>query len=141
MIKLSIRRFSVILVTLLLIPTLVCAQPAPGKTVPPPIAQQLVREGDFALRLESALGLEKSADEAGAESRLGEVGILPRNGWIADYPVTPDILGELQKAVGEAADAGKITLSRNEALTRFDAVAADQSLAIRPHTVENTYEP
>ena len=67
---------------------------------PPPIEQQLVREGEFAVRLASTLGVSAAADEVEAESRLGEVGITPRNGWIADYPVTPDIVGELQKAVG-----------------------------------------
>ena len=138
--KLSIINISMIFSALFLLPALAYAQPAPAKTAPPPIAQQLVREGDFALRLEAALGLEKSADETGAETRLGELGITPRNGWIADYPVTPDILAELEKAVGDAAEAGKIPLQKVEALKRLDSVAAEQSLAVKPHTVENTDE-
>jgi len=114
------------------------AQSAPAQPAPPPIAQELVREGDFALRLEAALGLEKSADEVGAESRLGNLGILPRNGWIADYPVTPDILAELGKAVAGAADAGRIPLARDEALKRFNMVAAGEDLPIQPYSRDET---
>ena len=136
--KISIKNISVIFLALLLLPVLVYAQSAPAKPAPPAIAQELVREGDFALKLEAALGLEKSADEVGAETRLGELGITPRNGWIADYPVTPDILGELQKTVGDAADAGKVPLQKDEALKRLDTIAAEQSLAVKPHTVANT---
>ena len=126
---------------LLFMPVLAHSQSDHASSTPPPIAQQMVREGDFAIKLESALGLGKSADEAGAETRLGELGITPRNGWIADYPVTPDIIGELQKAVGDAAEAGKIPLQKGEALKRFDTVVAEQSLAVKPHTMERTYEP
>lgn len=138
--KLTVNNISLIFCTLLLLPALVYAEPAPVKPAPPPIAQELVREGDFALKLEAALGLGKSADEIGAETRLGELGVTPRNGWIADYPVTPDILGELQKAVGDAAGAGKVPLQKDEALKRFNTIAAEQSLAVKPHTVENTHE-
>mgnify|MGYP001599730207 CR=1 FL=1 len=140
MTKLTIKNISVIVFALLLLPVLVYAQTAPAKTAPPPIAQELVREGDFALRLEAALGLERSADEAGAETRLGELGITPRNGWIADYPVTPDILAELQKTVGDAAEAGRVPLQKAEALKRLDSVAVEQSLAVKPHTIEDTDE-
>lgn len=73
---------------------------------PPPIGTPLVREGDFAVRLAPALGISTTNDEIEAESRLGEIGISPRNGWIADYPVTPDVLGELQAGVAAAADGG-----------------------------------
>jgi hypothetical protein len=127
----------VIVFALSLLTTLAYAQPAPANPDAPTIAQELVREGDFALKLEAAMGLEKSADEAGAETRLGELGISPRNGWIADYPVTPDIIGELQNAVGAAADTGKVPLQKAEALKRLDSVAMEQSLAIKPHTIEN----
>ena len=65
---------------------------------------------------------------------------MPRNGWIADYPVTPDIIGELQKSVGDAADAKKIDLGRDEALKRLDNVSAGFSLGVKPHTVVTTYE-
>ena len=118
---------------LLLVPAVSPAQPAPDQALPP-VAQELVREGDFAVRLHAALGLGTVQDETEAESALGRAGILPRNGWIADYPVTPDIIGELQKAVGDAATSGRIALDKNEALKRLDAAAAQQSLGIRPQT-------
>jgi len=106
---------------------------------PPPIEQQLVREGDFAVRLASALGIGTTGDEVEAESRLGDVGIAPRNGWIADYPITPDIMGELQKAVGDAADANKLSVGRDEALKRLYNVAAAFGLPMSPYTGGTTY--
>ena len=51
---------------------------------PPPIGQQLVREGTFAVKLALALGMGKTEGEVEAESRLVEAGITPRNGGIAD---------------------------------------------------------
>ncbi len=138
--RLSSVTLSLVIIFLLLLPALAAAEAAPAGAAPPPIAQQLVREGDFALQLESALGLEKSADEAAAESHLGEVGIAPRNGWIADYPVTPDIVAELQKSVSDAADAGNIPLAKDEALKRLATVSAGPGLAIRPHTGEGSYQ-
>ncbi len=108
---------------------------------PPSIGQQLVREGSFAVTLEFALGVGTTEDEVEAESRLGELGIIPRNGWIADYPVTPDILGELQKAVSDAADAGKLSMNKDESLKRFNEVTADSSLPVVPHAEGQTYGP
>jgi hypothetical protein len=121
---------------LLLLPAVAHAQSGG----PPPIEQQLVREGEFAVRLASALGVKTAEDQVEAESRLGEAGITPRNGWIADYPVTPDIVGELQKAVGDAADANKLSVGRDEALKRFYDVAAASGLPISPYTGGTTYE-
>jgi hypothetical protein len=138
---------------LLVIPAIVHAQSAPQpappptsqtertKPGPPPIAPPMVREGDFAVKLVSALGLGTAGDEVEAETRLGEAGIMPRNGWIADYPVTPDIVAELQRSVGNAADAKKIEMSRDEALKRLDNVSTDLSMAITTHPVGETYEP
>ncbi len=149
--RLSLRDVVGLLVTLLLLamPVIVRAQaeptPAPPaaqevqKKGPPPVAPELVREGDFAVKLQSALGLGTSTDEAEAETRLGAVGIIPRNGWIADYPVTPDIFGELQKSVGDAADAGKIKFGRDEALQRLGEVSAGFELTVKPYTGETTY--
>ncbi|HYS42862.1 MAG TPA: hypothetical protein VEM32_02675, partial [Geobacteraceae bacterium] len=109
-----LRKTMVLLVSILLLvmPAIVTAQTAPPaapqaektKQAPPPVAPKLIREGDFAVKLQSALGLGTGEDEAEAESRLGEAGIVPRNGWIADYPVTPDIIGELNTSVSDAAD-------------------------------------
>ncbi len=115
--------------------------PAPSGTIvgapsqetakqPPPIAQTLVREGDFAVKLTEALKIGKANSEAEAESMLASAGITPKNGWIADYPMTPDIIGELEKAVGESADAHKLALGKNEALKVLRTVAVEQELPI-----------
>ncbi|HEY6009125.1 MAG TPA: hypothetical protein VIU40_12440 [Geobacteraceae bacterium] len=126
---------------LLLMPAIVLAQTETMEPGPPPIAQQMVREGDLAVKLTTALGLGTYEDEAEAESKLGDVGITPRNGWIADYPATPDIIGELQKSVGDAAEAGKITLTRDEAVGKLTAVITELKLGIRPYTGATTSEP
>jgi hypothetical protein len=117
------------------------AQAGTPKAEPAPIAQKLVREGDLAVKLVAALGLEATNDEVEAENQLAQVGILPRNGWIADYPVTPDIIGELQQKLGEVADAGKLSIDKTEALKRFDGAMAELNLAIKPHTADRNYQP
>jgi len=108
------------------------------KTTPgfPAIAQQLVREGTFALRLQSALALGTTDDEIEAESKLGEKGIVPRNGWIADYPVTPDIIGELYESLRNAAKSGRIPVNMEEALTRLDNVSVYFGMPVKPRIVE-----
>ena len=78
------------------------------------------------------MGVGNTDDEVEAETRLGEIGITPRNGWIADYPVTPDILGELQKSVSDAADARKLSMSRDEALKRLNDVSAQLGVGVSP---------
>ena len=83
----------------------------------PPSAQPLIREGDFAIKLAEALRIGQAKNDAEAESMLASVGIAPKNGWIADYPVTPDVIGELQSAVGGAVDSGKLRMTKNEAIT------------------------
>ena len=135
--RLSLIKVIIFAVSLfmLIIPAMIHAQ----SEGPPPIGQQLVREGTFAVKLEFALGVGMTENEVEAESRLGEAGITPRNGWIADYPVTPDILGELQKAVSDAADANKLSMSKDDALKRFNDVAADFSLPVIPHAEGQTY--
>ncbi len=140
--RLAVGKIRVVVASLFLLvmPAILQAQPEQAKPGPPPVEQQLVREGGFAVKLATALGLSSSKDEAEAESRLGEVGITPRNGWIADYPLTPDIVGELHKAVGAAADAKKIPIGKDEALKRFENVNAEFSLAVRPTTTAKTYE-
>ncbi len=97
---------------------------------PPPIAQTLVREGDFAMKLAEALKLGQAKNEAEAESTLASAGIAPKNGWIADYPVTPDIVGELENAVGTAADSGKLRMEKVEALKAFRTAAVELQLPI-----------
>jgi len=118
---------------LFLMPAMIHAQSKQTAPASPPLAQQLVREGDFAIKLQSSLGMGTTQDEVAAESRLGEVGIAPRNGWIADYPVTPDIITELQKSVSDAAIAKKLPVGKDEALERFHNASAGLNLSIRPY--------
>lgn len=119
-----------------LFPALVCAASDPA----PPVGTPLVREGTFAVSLAAALGLGSGLDEITAESRLGELGISPRNGWIADYPVTPDIIGEMQQSVIAAADSSRLKLGRDEALKRFYDVNMEFGLSVVPYADESVRE-
>ncbi len=98
----------------------------------PPVAQPVVREGDFAIRLAEALGIGTALSETEAESHLAEMGILPANGWIADYPVTPDTLDALYRAVGEAAEANRLPMNKEEALKKYSELTETLGLLIRP---------
>jgi hypothetical protein len=69
--------------------------------------------------------------EVEAENLLGSVGISAQNGWIADYPVTPDIMGEIQKSMIDAVDSKKLSMSKGKALKRFQDVTTETGLAIR----------
>ncbi len=96
----------------------------------PPISQTLVREGDFAIKLAESLRMGSPSNEAEAENLLASAGIAPKNGWIADYPVTPDIIGELVTAVGDAADARKLVMGKEEALKALRTAAAELELPV-----------
>ena len=109
----------------------VSAQSGGVATQAPSIGQTLIREGDFAIQLAEALKVGQARTEADAENFLASVGITPRNGWIADYPVTPDIIGELQNTIGETADSGKLTLTKEEATKAFQGLLAQQGLPVR----------
>lgn len=97
----------------------------------PPIEQPLVSEGQFAVELANALGLSSSHDEAAAEDSLSRVNIAPRNGWIADYPVTPDILEEVRDSAAGSASAGAIKMSAADAARTVDAVSSALNLLVR----------
>jgi hypothetical protein len=101
---------------------------------PPPVAPELVREGDFAVRLVSGLEIGTAENETEAETMLASAGIAPKNGWISDYPVTPDILGELEDAVAAAADSNRLPLDKDEALEALASVSADLGLSVVAHT-------
>jgi hypothetical protein len=101
-----------------------------------PIAQPLVREGDLAVKLVDALKLGKATSEAEAESLLGNAGVTPRNGWIADYPVTPDIVGELTQSISAAAESKSLKMGKDEASLAFQYVMAEINLAVRGGTPE-----
>jgi hypothetical protein len=96
----------------------------------PPVSQQLVAEGDFALKLVTALKLGTPETEVQAEDILTLVGIAPKNGWIADYPMTPIIIGQVQNAVVAAAALNKLPTEKDEALQAFQTVTAEFGLSI-----------
>jgi len=138
--RLPSRYTGIISATLIMIfmPVLLAAQTQsaePGKAPSQvQVAPPLVREGDLAVRLVKVLGLGAMTDETEAETRLGDAGVIPRNGWIADYPVTPDVAGELQKSAGRAADSGRLKLSRDEAVKRLKEAFADLQLSVVLYT-------
>ncbi len=99
---------------------------------PPPVSQQLVPEGDFALKLAPALNLGTPSSEAQAEEMLSSIGIAPKNGWIADYPVTPIIVGELQDSITAAADSNKLSIGKDDALKAFQGLISEFGLAVTP---------
>lgn len=101
-----------------------------GRPGAPPVQQKLVREGFFAMRLAEALKVGEVKSEAEAEGTLASVGVLPKNGWIADYPLTPNVIAELENAIGEAADSGRLAMKKDEALKVF------QDLIV---SIENEY--
>ncbi len=94
----------------------------------PPIAQPLVREGDFAIKLAAELNLGKADDEETAVTLLAEAGIAPANGWIPDYPVTPQIVGQLSEAIAQAATDGSLRMDPGEADQVLNRVAAEMTL-------------
>ena len=101
-------------------------QPEQNLQKAPPVSPGLVREGDFAVKLMEVLKLGTAKNEAEAESKLASVGIAPKNGWIADYPLTPDIIGELRRAIGVALDSGKIAMKKDEALMAVQILIDNQ---------------
>ncbi len=118
-------------ITLLSMPFTIYAQ-ADQKQTAPSISQTLIPEGDFALKLAPALKLGTPSNEAQAEDMLTSAGIAPKNGWIADYPLTPNIVGELQSAVVTAADSKKLPMEKDDALKVFQGITTEFGLAIAP---------
>ncbi len=110
------------------------ADPRPQASNAPPVSQELVSEGDFAFQLVTALKVGTATTEAQAEDILASVGIAPKNGWIADYPMTPIVVGEVQNAVIVAAASRKLPMERDDALKAFQGLASDFSLAISAAT-------
>jgi hypothetical protein len=131
---------NVIILGMLMIPLVVYAQSEQTPTQAPPVAPPLVREGDFAIKLVDALKIGPAQNEADAETMLGSSGIAPKNGWIADYPVTPDIIGELQNTVGAAADSQRLPMGKEEALKALQSVSAELGLSIVSDTSDRYSE-
>ena len=115
---------------LLLTQAVVYAQSGQTASKAPPVSQPLVREGELAAKLVEVLKIGTANNEAEAETMLGASGVVPQNGWIADYPVTPDIMGELQKAVSEAADAKRLAMGKEEALKAFRTATVEAGIPI-----------
>jgi hypothetical protein len=98
----------------------------------PPVAQTLIREGDFAKRLAEVLKIGQVKGEAEAESMLATVGIAPKNGWIADYPMTPIVIGEVRNAMVAAVASKNLSIGEDEALRAFEGLTVEFGLAIAP---------
>ena len=94
----------------------------------PPVAQPLVREGDFAVKLAAMLNLGSPANEAEAEDLLAKAGVTPLNGWISVYPVTPQIVGQLQDSIAKAADEGKLSVKKDDATRGLYSLTSQMTL-------------
>ncbi len=94
----------------------------------PPVAQTLVREGDFAIKLAAMLDIGSPKSEAEAEEMLAKAGIVPLNGWLSDYPMTPEIVGQLQSAVTKAASEGRIAMNSDQATRGLYTLAEQMNL-------------
>ncbi len=124
----------------LLMQSAVYAQSNQTATKAPPVSQPLIREGDLAVKLVEVLKIGKANNEAEAETMLSTAGVAPKNGWIADYPVTPDVIGELQKTVSAAADAKRLPMGKGEALKAFRTATVEVGLPIVAETGGNYQE-
>jgi hypothetical protein len=133
-------RITIMAIALVLMPLAAHAQSQQASTEAPPIQQPLIREGDFAVSLVSDFNLGTTDNEVEAEDILSSAGITPRNGWIADYPVTPDVLGDIWQSVLAAVDSQKLSMSQDEASNRFQQAEGDAGLGIRPYTSDETHE-
>lgn len=98
----------------------------------PPVAPVLVRQGDFAISLLEVLDLGVTSSESEAQEILVELGIGPINGWVSDYPMTPDIIGELEAAVVRAADSGYLKMNHLEVTDIFRSLVAGYGFPIIP---------
>jgi len=98
----------------------------------PSVEQTLVPESVLAMQLAEALELGPISDEAKAEELLSGLGIEPKNGWIAEYPVTPEVLGGIEKGIVMASEQGKIALTKDQALQIFGDVKARLGFDVKP---------
>jgi hypothetical protein len=121
---------AIVIFGMFMMPFAVYAQSEQQGTQAPPVAPALVREGDFAIKLVSGLRIGTAQNEADAETMLGSSGIAPKNGWIADYPVTPDIIGELQNAVSVAAGSQRLPMGKDEALKALQNLTGEFGLNV-----------
>jgi len=92
------------------------------------IAPSVVRQGDLALRLAQALALPNAEDEEEAIDALVTVGIVPTGGWMADYPMTPQLVTTLRDTV--MAAAGRLGIGSDTAMNIFTQLIADYGLPL-----------
>jgi len=104
----------------------------------PPVSQPMVREGDLAIKLAGSYNLGSNANETEAESALGNIGIAPRNGWIADYPVTPDVADELRQSIMDASDANRLSFNKDGSVKIFQDTMSSFNLGIVGSTPTQT---
>lgn len=130
----------IIIAAFVMVPVAAIAQTYQASAATAPISQPLVREGTIAVKMVEVLNLGTTTNEVEAENLLVSVGIAPHNGWIADYPVTPDIATELREAVNDAADSGTLTMKKDEALLAFDGVLKEYNLVVKADTSGQTAE-
>jgi hypothetical protein len=138
--RLLYRKIMVLVIGLLLTPALIYAQTEQTTANTPPVEQPLIREGDFAVELVFSFALGATDDEVEAENLLSSMGIAPRNGWIADYPVTPDIVGEIWDSIYTAMDSKKLSMNQDEAAKRFQDAKAAVGLEMRPYASGENHE-
>lgn len=103
------------------------AQTSQGQQAPP-VAQTLIREGDFAIKLAAELKLGNPPNEAEAEDMLARAGVSPLNGWISDYPMTPEIIGQLGDSIAAAAGQGTLRMTAGEATKGLYSLTAQMNL-------------
>ena len=101
---------------------------SPGAGSSLPVAQTLVREGDFAVKLAAVLDIGTPTTEAAAEDVLVQVGVAPLNGWLSDYPMTPQIIGQLQESISRAASEGKLPMTSDQAVRGLYTITAQFNL-------------
>ena len=104
----------------------------PADTNSPPVAHTLVPEGVLAMQLTEALKLGPVTDEAKAEELLSSLGIEPKNGWLAEYPVTPDVLGDVEEGISKASEQRKIKLTKDQVLKLVGDVKAKLGFDVNP---------
>ena len=138
----QMKRVLVILVAagLVLAPYIASVNAQSSTSNRPPIGQPLVSEGEFAVELATALNLSLSHEEAAAEDALGSISIAPRNGWISDYPMTPDIIAEVRESAARSASSGSLKMAEIEATGIVDSVSTAMNLPIEVAGGKGAYE-
>ncbi len=101
-----------------------------GPNPTPSVGQQVIREGDYAIELVKTLKIGPVEKEIDAETALANIGIAPTSGWISNFPVTPDIIVQLQTAIDAAADAGKLPMNKADAEQAFAALNNNMGIEI-----------